>query len=350
MNYTEIGNTGLMLPSVVFGTTVFGNIFQVVPEERKMAVLAEIVNQVDGPVGLDSAGKYGAGLSLEFLGDGLRKLEIEPQNVVFSNKLAWRRIPLTTPEPTFEPGAWFGLEHDAVQDISYEGILRCWKEGNELLGEGYETQMVSVHDPDEYLAQANTPAERDALFDDILGAYRALAELKAAGKAKAIGVGAKDWTSIYEITRHVDLDWIMFANSMTLYSHPTELLDFMDELQQKNVAIINSAVFNAGFLLGGKFFNYRIPDPNDSEDQKLFQWREKFLAICKKFNVDPAHACLQFGKAHPGVVSMAISTTRPERVKPNIEMIETPVSTELWAALMEEGLLSEACQRILDIN
>lgn len=347
MQYTEIGRTGIRLPSVVFGTTVFGNIFQVVPEERKLAVLSEIVKQYDGPIGLDSAGKYGAGLALELLGEGLRKLAVPPQNVVFSNKLAWRRVPLTTPEPTFEPGAWFGLEHDAVQDISYDGILRCWEEGNELLGEGYETQMVSVHDPDEYLAQANSPEEREALFEDILGAYRALSELKAAGKAKAIGVGAKDWTSIYEITRHVDLDWVMFANSMTLYSHPDELLDFMDELKQKNVAIINSAVFNAGFLIGGKFFNYRVPDPKDVEDQKLFQWREKFLEICTQFDVDPAHACLQFGQAHPAIVSMAISTTRPERVKPNVKLIETPVADGLWAALMEAGLLAESCQRIL---
>ncbi|WP_252734005.1 hypothetical protein [Pseudoalteromonas sp. C2R02] len=30
---------------------------------------------------------------------------------------------LTSDEPTFEPGAWFNLKHDAVQDISYQGIL-----------------------------------------------------------------------------------------------------------------------------------------------------------------------------------------------------------------------------------
>ncbi|MEM7125509.1 MAG: aldo/keto reductase [Chloroflexota bacterium] len=339
MQYTAIGETDVRLPSIVFGTTTFGNIFKVVPYEQKLAVLAEMVKEASGAVGIDSAGKYGAGLALECIGDGLRTLGVDAHDVVISNKLAWRRAPLTTPEPTFEPGAWFGLEHDAVLDISYDGILRCWEEGNELLGRGYVTQMVSVHDPDEYLAQANSPAEREQLFEDVLDAYRALAELKVAGKASAIGVGAKDWTSIQEITRHVDLDWVMFANSMTLYSHPAELLAFMDELQQKNVAIINSAVFNAGFLTGGEFFNYRKLDHNNVDDRAIFQWREKFFMLCEQFSVDPAHACYQFGQSHPAIVSMAISTSRPERVAPNIELIETALPDEFWSALKEEGLL-----------
>ena len=113
-----------------------------------------------------------------------------------------------------------------------------------------------MHDPDEYLAAAESPADRQRRFDDILGAYEALGEIKAAGQAAGIGVGAKDWRSIAEIDAHVALDWVMFANSYTLYSHPADLLAFMDLLHAKGVAIINSAVFNAGFLTGGDFFNY----------------------------------------------------------------------------------------------
>ncbi|MEM7536616.1 MAG: aldo/keto reductase [Chloroflexota bacterium] len=340
MQYKEIGNTGLMLPEVVFGTANLGNLFKIWPQEDKVAIIRALMDHFDGPMALDSAGKYGAGLSLEAIGQALQELGVAPENVVISNKLAWRRVPLTTPEPTFEPGAWLGLAHDAVQDISYEGIIRCWEEGNGLLGGDYPTQMVSVHDPDEYLDRAENEDERKQNFEDILGAYRALQELKDQGKVNAIGVGAKDWTSIYEITRVVDLDWIMFANSMTLYSHPAELLAFMDELQAKNVAIINSAVFNAGFLTGGEFFNYRKLDPNDAEDKKLFQWREQFFSLCARFDVSPASACIQFGKSHPGVSSIAVSTSKPERVPQNIAMVNTPLSDEFWAAIKEEGLLA----------
>ena len=40
-------------------------------------------------------------------------------------------------------------------------------------------QLVSVHDPDEYLDAAASPADRERRFDDILGAYTALGEMKA---------------------------------------------------------------------------------------------------------------------------------------------------------------------------
>jgi len=53
----------------------------------------------------DSAGKYGAGLALEVLGQCLEELNVPPEKVVISNKLAWKRIPLPEgAEPTFEPG------------------------------------------------------------------------------------------------------------------------------------------------------------------------------------------------------------------------------------------------------
>ena len=101
----------------------------------------------------DTAGKYGVGLALESLGKCLQQLNVGKESVLNSNKLGWVRIPLTTPEPTFEPGVWQGLQHDAIQKISYDGILECYEQGNKLLG-GYNVKYVSVHDPDECLAIA----------------------------------------------------------------------------------------------------------------------------------------------------------------------------------------------------
>jgi len=256
MKHINVGQTSLKIPMLVFGSTSLGNLFQEVPPETKLEIVKEIFAHVPKPVAIDSAGKYGAGLALEVIGRTLSQLGVASDEVVISNKLAWRRIPLTTPEPTFEPGAWMGLEYDAEQDISYDGILRCWEDGLELLGGTYKTQMVSVHDPDEYLDAAESEADRVKRFEDILGAYQALAELKAKGEVEAIGVGAKKWTSIEEISDHVELDWAMFANSLTLYTHPPEMVAFMNKLGQQGTSIINSAVFNAGFLTGGEFFDY----------------------------------------------------------------------------------------------
>ena len=340
MQQVPFGNTGLTTPPVIFGSTALGNLFREFSYASKLETMRAIFEHLPKPVVIDSAGKYGAGLALEVMGDCLRELGVKNDEVIISNKLAWLRAPLMTPEPTFEPGAWFGLQHDAVQDISYEGILKCFEQGLKLLGGGYSTQLVSVHDPDEYLAAAISPAERERRFQDILAAYTALGELKAAGMAQGIGVGAKNWKSIQEIDAQVDLDWVMFANSYTLYSHPADLLAFMDSLQAKGVAIINSAVFNAGFLTGGEFFNYVKLDARNPEHQEKFAWRQKFFALCEQHGQTPSEVCIQFGKSHPGIVALALSTSRPHRVKTNVEAMSVQVPPAFWDVLKEEGLLA----------
>ncbi len=332
-----LGKTGLNVPSVIFGTSCLGNLYEVVPDETKLAVVSEIVEHSASPAVFDSAGKYGAGLALEVIGNSLRKLVVAPENVVISNKLGWYRVPLQNSEPTFERDVWAGIEDDAESRISYEGILQCYAQGNELLGEGYSAQVVSVHDPDEYLAAAPDSDERKRRFDDVLGAYRALFELKARGTVKAVGIGSKDWRVIREIAEKVDLDWVMFACSLTVYSHPPELLDFIAHLHGRGVGMINSAVFNAGFLTGGPWFDYRKPDPVAEAD--LFAWRENFFAVCQSFDVKPADACVQFGLAVPGIVAVALNTGKPQRIQDNIASAMTEIPVDFWRALKNENLV-----------
>jgi D-threo-aldose 1-dehydrogenase len=335
------GKTGLAIPPIIFGTSCLGNLYQALPWGTKLGIMSEWFEWVEAPVALDTAGKYGAGLALEVIGEGLREMGVPPDDVAISNKLGWLRVPLRTPEPTFEPGAWADLEHDAEQKISYEGILECHEQGCELLGGDYEPEIVSVHDPDEYLADADSGEEREKRFDDVVGAYRALGELKAAGRVKAVGIGSKDWRVIRELAATVDLDWVMFACSLTIMRHPPELLSFMANLESKGIAIINSAVFNAGFLTGGSYFDYRLVDPDDEADRELFQWRDGFFALCEQFDVLPAEACVQFGMSVPGVVSIALNTSKPDRVQQNVAAVQAKIPVEFWAAMKADGLVAE---------
>ena len=259
--------------------------------------------------------------------------------MLISNKLGWLRTPLTTAEPTFEPGVWRDLKYDAVQKISYEGILECYEQGNELLGD-YRAELVSVHDPDEYLAAAKDDLEQMQRYRDILEAYRALNELKEQGKVKAIGVGSKDWKIIKRITQDVKLDWVMIANSMTIHSHPKELVEFMKELENQDIAIINSAVFNGGFLTGSAYYNYQLKDP--IKDKSLYQWRETFYQTCKDYNIKPVDACVVFGLKAPGVKSIALNTTNAERVALNVAVASLKIPVVFWNEMKERGLIDKA--------
>ena len=233
-----------------------------------------------------------------------------------------------------------GLAHDAVQRISYDGILECWDEGCQLLGSAYKPQLASVHDPDEYLAAANSPDDRRRRFDDISDAYRALADLKQRGEVVGVGVGAKDWHSVHEIDAAVPLDWVMLANTFTIMRHPPELVAFMQSLAARNIPIINSAVFHAGFLVGGRYFDYRVVSQDNPADKPLFAWRKSFVALCEAHGISPMHACVQFGLRGPGVVAVALNTSHPDRVGDNVAAVLKPVPPQFWASLQEEGLIS----------
>lgn len=338
ITHRPLGRTGLSVPPIVFGTSCLGNLYQVVPDATKLALVSEMFRHCPAPVVLDSAGKYGAGLALESIGRALRELKVPADRVVISNKLGWYRVPLRGPEPTFERGVWAGIAHDAERQISYEGILRCHEQGRALLGDGYAVQVVSVHDPDEFLAAATDPADRARRMDDILGAYRALFELKKQGHVRAVGIGSKDWRVIREIAERVDLDWAMFACSLTVYTHPRELLDLIAHLHGRGVGMINSAVFNAGFLTGGKWFDYRQPSP--VTDAALFRWRDRFFAACTRHGVKPAEACVQFGLALPGIVAVALNTEKTDRIRANVTSTIAPIPAEFWRTLKADGLVA----------
>jgi D-threo-aldose 1-dehydrogenase len=124
----EVPNRTIIdLPPVIFGTSGLGNLFIELEEQEKLKIVSECLRLSNGKVVFDSAGKYGAGLALETLGKCLHKLKARPENVIISNKLGWLRSKLITDEPTFEPGVWKNLKHDAVQKISYEGIMECFE-------------------------------------------------------------------------------------------------------------------------------------------------------------------------------------------------------------------------------
>lgn len=324
-------------PKVIFGTSGLGNLFIEPTYESKRDTIAQVIQHSEGTPVFDTAGKYGAGLALECLGSSLKELGVSPNSVKISNKLGWKRIPLTSTEPTFEPGAWVNLKHDATQLISYQGILDCYHQGNELLGD-YPARLVSIHDPDEYLAAASDQKDREKRLNDIYEGYRALNDLKAKGVVDSIGIGAKDPRVIDEVSKDVKLDWAMFACSITPYTHAPSVLNLVKRLGQEGVQILNSAVFNSGFLTGGDYYNYRRVTPDT--DPQLFAWRDAFFNLCKKHNADPAAVCVQFSFRFPEINCVALNTTSPQRVAGNIALATTPIDDALWRELKNEGLIA----------
>jgi len=335
----ELGQAGIRVPQVVYGTSYLGNLYRELPYQRKLELMEGWFLCTEKPVVIDTAGKYGAGLALEVIGKGLARLEIDPSDVVISNKLGWYRIPLNGGKPTFEPGAWAGLDHDCIQTFGYGGIMDCFEQGEQLLGGRYHAELVSVHDPDEYLLSASDASDRDRRMLAILDSYRALFDLKGEGKVKAVGIGSKSWSVISELYNHVPFDWVMFANSFTILNHPPEIIQLMDRLDGDGVGIINSALFHGGFLTGGDKFDYREVDPASEDGKYLLDWRKRFHSLCAEYGITPGDAALQFGISHPAIVSVALNTSKPEKMKQNVETLRGKVPGSFWEAMKQDGLM-----------
>ena len=265
-------------------------------------------------------------------------MKVDPKSIKISNKLGWKRIPKSNNGIiNCEPGVWVNLEYDAVLDISYQGILDCYHQGNELVAP-YHVDIVSVHDPDEYITMGLNENEMNIKKKDVLEAYRALIELKQQGLVESIGVGSKDPKTIEYISNNCILDWVMLACHLTLYTHTEYVIELLHTLTKKNIHIINAAVFNSGFLIGEEFYDYMKILKKDH--LILFEWRDNFNKSCKELNLIPAHVCIQYSYLYPEIHTIALNATSIEQVKNNNSMVNTPLSMTIWEKLLYNKVIS----------
>ncbi len=339
---TPLGKTGIAVPGIIYGTSYLGNLYREFTFQEKVELMRQWFIHTGTPLVIDTAGKYGAGLALEVIGEGLHQLGVAPEDVVISNKLGWYRVPLVSGEPVFEPGVWAGITHDCEQRYGYGEMISCFEQGNQLLGGRYLPDLVSLHDPDEFLNGSGSPGQREMRIHAVRDSYRALFDLKREGKVRAVGIGAKDWRVIRELSGMIPFDWVMLANSFTILSHPPELTAFMEELAAAGVGIVNSALFHGGFLTGGSHFDYRQVESGTPAGDRLLNWRKSYHGICKKHGLEPWEPALQFGRSHPSIGAVALNTSQPDQVRRNVEAFHEKIPASFWSEMKAIGLIDPA--------
>ncbi len=285
-----LGESGLTVPPIVFGSAALGNVPQVIPEQRKLAICGEWFRQVESPVFVDVAYEYGDGLALEVLGRMLQRLGVVSDEVIIH------------------------LSLDSNQ------VLDDWEKSCQLLGSEYRPKLVSICNVNE-------------------GTWRTIGELKAAGMVRGIGIAANDFRALDPLSLQVD--WVILTCGFTLMRHQAERLAGMGELAGRQIPIIASGVFDGGFLVGSNRWDGRAVNSDDPANRSLLAWRTSFAALCHGHGVTPAHACIQFALSGPGVVAVEISSSHPDRVAMNVDCVQRKVPDVFWASMKEEGLLSD---------
>ena len=131
----------------------------------------------------------------------------------------------------------------------------------------------------------------------------------------------------------------MFACAPTILRHPRELREFMRRLEDDHVGIIDSALFNGGFLTGGPMLDYRKAD--SVGDAALFRKRADYLSVCKDYAVDPAAAAVEYGFRQPGVAAVSLNTSDPARIPVNASYAEYHAPAGFWSELIRRKVIDD---------
>ena len=310
-----IGQTGVQVSRLgLGGVALSGAPPATDPEKATAAAEAIAIIQRSLDLGLnylDTAPLYGVGQSEERYGQALRGRSRE--SYVLSTKVG--RV-LHPAAPGSSEMAW-------SFDFSRQGALRSFESSLQRLGLD-SVDIVYVHDPDDYGAQASSET------------FPVLRELRAQGRVKAIGAGMNQWQMELQFAREGHCDCFLLAGRYTLLDQ-TALPEFLPYCLEQGISVIAGGPYNSGILAvgprAGATFNYRAATP------EMMAKAERIDALCSQYQVPLKAAALQFILAHPAIASVIPGARSVAEVEENVRLLAWPIPAALWADLKQQDLI-----------
>lgn len=212
--------------------------------------------------------------------------------------------------------------------------MRSYEDSIARLGSD-RIDMLFLHDLDAGThGQAFEDNNLRQLFSQ--GGYRALSELREAGKISAIGAGVNTWQICERLLGEADFDGFLLAGRYTLLEQ--EPLDsFLPLCIKRDVGIILGGPYNSGILATGAVDGARYDYAPAPEDIK--QRVRNLSAVCAAHNTPLIAAALQFPLGHDAVKTVIPGASSPEEVHQNVAIFERHIPQALWSDLKTEGLI-----------
>ena len=326
----ELGKTGLEVSVLGFGGAGIGNLYRELPEEDANAAVRE--SFATGVRFFDTAPFYGFGLSELRIGKALQGAQPRP---VLSTKVGRRLVPTGPQDARVGREGYFSPRPFAPQfDYGYDSIMRSHAESLERLGVA-SVDILLCHDIGR-MTHGGEHATRVSEF--VTGGYRALRELRDAGKVRAIGLGVNEWEVCVELLELCDLDCILLAGRYTLLEQPA-LEKLLPVCVQRGVSIICGGPFNSGILAAGSragaraHYNYAAPPA------AVIARVQQLETLCADFAVPLQAAALQFPLGHPSIATVVAGCVTGAEARNCAAMFAQPIPREFWRALRERGLV-----------
>lgn len=318
----------LAVPTLGFGAAPIGNLYTAITDEAAGAAVEEAYRL--GMRLFDTAPFYGYGLSEQRLGHALASLHAD--DAVVSTKVGRLIVPTTKGEP--EPDDGFAVSgRRATFDYSRGGVIRSFESSLRRLRRG-SVDILLLHDVGR---EKHGDRHEEMLKRALDEALPAMAQLRASGACRAIGIGVNEPQVCLEVMTRFDLDCILLAGRYTLLEQQSAAV-VLAEAARRGVGVLVGGPFNSGLLARpeapGATYDYR------SADESTLQRARDIYAACAAEGVDVGAAALQFPLAHSAVVSVIAGMRSPAEVASAVARSRAPIPASLWHKLREAGLLS----------
>lgn len=327
MEMRQLGASGVFVSALGFGGGPIGGLRKAVSDDDAAATLDAAWEA--GIRYFDTAPLYGHGQSEHRLGDALRGRPCE--SFVLSTKVG--RLLRPPSRPDFDRHGFVGVPPlEVVYDYSRDGVLRSLDESLSRLRLD-PPDIVLIHDIDRWTHADNQPNMfRQALEE----AFPALAELKAQGVIRAIGLGVNEAAPAEAFIQRADIDCVLLAGRYTLLEQGAAAT-FLPRCVERRVGVIVGGPYNSGILatgaVAGSHYNYAAA-PEDVRERVA-----RLAAALAPFGVSLATAALHFPLRHAAVTAVIPGMISPQEVGVAAAALRSPVPEDAWAALQAAGLL-----------
>lgn len=301
METRPIGQTGLSVTSLCFGTSALGDMPDTygysVDEARARATLDAIF---DGPVNfLDTSRNYGFGRSEQRIGEAILARGGLPEGFVLSTKL----------DRDMETGRF---DADRARQSLEESLAALNLD---------HIPMLHLHDPEH--ARDVSEITREG------GALDALFKMKEEGLATAVGLAMGRLDIMRPILKDWPFDALISHNRWTLLNRSADAM--FDEAHARGIAILNAAPYAGGVLAKGAAEMPRVTyQEADAEALAPAIAVEEF---CNAKGIAPGAAALDFSMNDPRITSTIVGVSKPERVSQTLDWAASEFSDEIRAAL-----------------
>src|SRR5258707_1089711 len=323
VEYATLGNTGLLVSKLCFGTMTFGDgrgTFKGISAVGQAAADELVKTAIDGGINFfDTADNYTEGESEKILGQSLKNLNIARQDVVIATKVYSRVGPGRN-----DIGASRGHIMDGV-----EASLRRLQTDH--------IDLYQIHGNDSVTPVEETLRALDTLVQQGKVRYLGCSNWQAWKIAKALGI-----SELRDLARFDTLQAFYSIAGRDLEREIVPLLEF-----EKVGLLVFSPL--AGGLLSGKFSptNQKPPDSRRTEydfpivdKERTWEILDVITPIAKAHGCSPARVSLAWLLAKPVVTSVIIGAKRLDQLQDNLAAVDLKLTQDELRQLNEVSALT----------